>query len=122
MGTLSTVVKALIPKHEIKKLAVFNDIAKKEIMNYVDGKTRSEAKKVLEEVNTVYFPNRPKGITKIIREKIEKEAQKKVRNGYRPKPEYYQVPPWIRKNNTYKKYFLECLDAEIGLRKGFACR
>jgi len=88
----------------------------------VDGKTRLEAKNALEGVNVVYFPNPPKGIAKTIREKIEKEAQKKVRNRYCPKPEYYQIPCWIRKNNAYKKYFLECLEAGIRLRKGYTCR
>lgn len=111
---------ALIPKHETKRLHIFNEIAMREMMNSgADGRMRLEAKTVLQQLNIVYLPSCPKGIAKATREKIEKEARCKVRNRYRPKPEYYQIPSWIKKDALYKKYFLECLDAEIMLRKGY---
>ena len=111
---------AIIPKHETSKLSVFNEIAKKDMMcACVDGQTLMEAKDVLEKLNIVHYPECPKNIPKQVGEKIKREARRKAKKKFRVKPEHYPIPPWVGKNSAYKKYYLDCLAAEIELRKGY---
>ncbi len=113
----------LIPHHQLNKLSIFKKIGEKEIMGCgVGGEIRIKAKAAPSEVNMVYHPECPKGLSKKVRTKIEKEANRIVRLRYRPRPEYYKVPTWIRGNKLFKKYYIDCLAMEIKLRDGYICR
>lgn len=47
---------------------------------------------------------------------VEKEANKIVRSKFCPRPEYYQVPKWIKQGKARKAYYLERLQWEIDIR------
>ena len=115
--------KSIIPCHQRDKLSIFNEIGKKEEWGCgVSGDVRAKAKADLRELNLVLVPENPKEITKKDREKIEKEANRAVRSHYRPRPEYYHVPFWIRKKKPFKMHYLKRLEMEIKLRDGYICQ
>ena len=55
-------------------------------------------------------------LTEEERTAVEKEASKIVRNRFRPKPEYYPIPKWIRQRKELKAYYMERLQWEIDIR------
>lgn len=113
----------IIPHHILQRLNLFSSIARIEMNNScVNGNMRTEAKRVLVELKQVAVPDKPQGISKKERQRIERAALQIVRNNYRPKPEYYKVPSFIRKNKKHIKYFHERLQMEINLREGYKCR
>jgi len=113
----------IIPHHILQRLNIFSNIARIEMNNScVNGNIRTEAKRVLTELKQVVIPDNLLGISKKDREKIGRAALQIVRNNYRPKPEYYKVPSFIRKNKKHIKYFLDRLQMEINLREGYKCR
>lgn len=70
----------------------------------------------------VFSPAVPEGLRRREAAEIERAAERAVKKGYRPKPEYYPVPAEYRKDSLKKGYYLARLEYEIRLREGYKKR
>jgi hypothetical protein len=115
---------SLIPYNKLKKV---KKLAKK--LNRLEqntrngsgisGNLRNKMKKYISELPRIPVPAVPPSnmISCKDRDLIERTAHKEVKKGWRPKAEYYPIPEWIKKNKTYKKYYIARLEMEISLRQ-----